>query len=55
MAEYGEAITWENGHAVERNLSAVVNYVEPIEALRDRRTDNTSVGRVCVPELTGSR
>ena len=35
MAEYGEAITWENGHAVERNLSAVVNYVEPFEALRD--------------------
>ena len=27
----------------------------PIEALRDRRTDNTSVGRACVPELTGRR
>ena len=34
MAEYGEVITWENGHAVERNTSAVVNYVEPYEALR---------------------
>ena len=35
MAEFGEVITWENGHAVERNLSAVVNYVEPYKALRD--------------------
>ena len=34
MAEYGEVITWENGHAVERNASAVVNYIEPYEALR---------------------
>ena len=34
MAEYGEVITWENGHAVERNTSAVVNYIEPYEALR---------------------
>ena len=35
MAEFGEEIIWENGHAVERNTSAVVNYVEPYEALRD--------------------
>ena len=34
MAEYGEVITWENSHAVERNAAAVVNYVEPYEALR---------------------
>ena len=34
MAEYGEVITWENSHAVERNAAAVVNYVEPFEALR---------------------
>ena len=35
MAEYGEIITWEDGHAVERNASAVVNYVEPYSALKD--------------------
>ena len=35
MAEYGEIITWEDGHAVERNASAVVNYVEPYDALKD--------------------
>ncbi len=34
MAEYGEVITWENSHAVERNAAAVVNYVEPFEQLR---------------------
>ena len=34
MAEYGEVITWEGIHAVERNTAAVVNYVEPYEALR---------------------
>ena len=34
LAEYGENITWENGHAVSRE-SAVVNYVEPYAALRD--------------------
>ena len=35
MADFGEVITWENGHAVERNASAVINYVEPYDALRD--------------------
>ena len=35
MAEFGEVITWENGHAVQRNTSAVVSYVEPYDALRD--------------------
>ena len=35
MAEYGEIITWEDGHAVERNASAVVNYAEPYQALKD--------------------
>ena len=34
MAEYGEIIAWENSHAVERNAAAVVNFVEPFEALR---------------------
>ena len=34
MAEYGTEITWENSHAVERNASAVVNFVEPYDALR---------------------
>ncbi len=34
MAEYGTEIVWENNHAVERNASAVVNFVEPFEALR---------------------
>ncbi len=34
MAEFGQDIVWENGHAVERSLSAVINYVEPFEALR---------------------
>ena len=34
MAEFGQNITWENGHAVTRSLSAVVNYVEPYGALR---------------------
>lgn len=35
LAEFGEIITWENGHAVSRNTAAVVNYVEPYRALRD--------------------
>ncbi|MCR4621570.1 MAG: SpoIIE family protein phosphatase [Clostridiales bacterium] len=34
LAEYGDVITWENGHAVSRR-SAVVKYVEPYKALRD--------------------
>ena len=38
MAEFGEAIVWENGHAISRNAAAVVNYVEPYAALRDCTT-----------------
>ena len=34
MAVYGEVITWEGNHAVERNTSAVVSYIEPYESLR---------------------
>ena len=35
LAEFGEIITWENGHAVSRNTAAVVNYVEPYRPLRN--------------------
>ena len=35
MAEYGDLVTWENGRAVSLNASAVINYVEPYQALRD--------------------
>jgi serine phosphatase RsbU (regulator of sigma subunit) len=35
MVEFGDVITWENGHAVERNAAAAVNYVEPYESLRN--------------------
>ncbi len=38
MAEYGEEILWENGHAVSRNASTVVRYVEPYEDLRNVTT-----------------
>ena len=34
MAEFGEKITWENGHAVSVSTSAVLDYEEPYEALR---------------------
>ena len=33
MAGFGEKITWENGHAVEVQTSAVLAYEEPYEAL----------------------
>ena len=35
MAEYGSVVTWENSRAVSLNASAVVNYVEPYEALKN--------------------
>ncbi len=35
LAEYGEVIAWEDGHAVSRNASAVVGYAEPYPLLRD--------------------
>lgn len=35
MAEFGEEISWENGHAVSLSTSAVVGYQEPYEALRN--------------------
>ena len=34
MAEYGEEIIWEDGHAVSRSGGVVVRYVEPYEALK---------------------
>lgn len=34
MAEYGDLVTWENGRAVSLNAAAVVNYVEPYDALK---------------------
>ena len=34
MAEFGEQVTWVNGHAAVVNTSAVVGYLEPYEELR---------------------
>ena len=34
-AEYGEEITWENGRAIARNTSAVVDYLEPYPELKE--------------------
>ena len=34
-ADYGDDITWEGNHAKTINASAVKNYIEPYEALRD--------------------
>ena len=38
MAEYGTSITWENGHAVQKNDAAVVGFDQPYEALREVTT-----------------
>ena len=38
MAEYGDEITWENGHAVSMTSSAVVGFVEPYNALKSVTT-----------------
>ena len=35
MAEYGTQITWEDGHAVSMDKSAVLAFEEPYEALRE--------------------
>ena len=35
MAEFGEQITWVDGHATLINTSAVVDYLQPYEELRD--------------------
>jgi len=35
MAEFGEQITWVDGHATLINTSAVVGYLQPYEELRD--------------------
>ncbi len=34
MAEYGDSITWEDGHAVSMTSSAVTGFVEPYPALK---------------------
>ncbi|MBQ4227555.1 MAG: SpoIIE family protein phosphatase [Clostridia bacterium] len=36
MAEYGESITWEQGHAKSIDANAVTGYVQPYDALRER-------------------
>ena len=35
FAEFGEEITWEEGRAKAADISAIVNYLTPYEALRD--------------------
>ena len=35
MAEFGDEITWSNGHAVKLSALAVKRYLEPYEELRD--------------------
>ena len=34
MAEFGEQVTWVDGHAVMANTSAIVGYLQPYEELR---------------------
>ena len=38
FAEFGDQITWENGHATSLNAAAVLAYDQPYEALRDVTT-----------------
>ncbi|QUA54012.1 SpoIIE family protein phosphatase [Aristaeella lactis] len=38
MAEYGSEITWENGHAVSLDASAVISFVDPYESLKSVTT-----------------
>ncbi len=38
MAQYGTAITWENGHAVSMDNAAVVGFEQPFEELREVTT-----------------
>ena len=38
VAEYGEEIVWQDGHAVSRNTASVVRYAEPYEALKNVTT-----------------
>ncbi len=35
LAEYGEEVTWENGHAASLDRSAVIQYEQPYDGLRD--------------------
>ena len=50
MAEYGDEITWEDGHAVSLNASAVIDYVNPYDALKDVTTQ----GHInAMPDLDG--
>ena len=34
LAEYGQRVVWENGHAVSMNTSAIINFEQPYEALK---------------------
>ena len=34
MAEYGEEITWEDGHALSFNTAAITSYITPYDALK---------------------
>ena len=36
MAEFGEAVTWENGRAASIDTSAVVSYGQPFDELREK-------------------
>ena len=38
MAEYGSEVTWENGHAVSLDTSAVISFVEPYASLKSATT-----------------
>ena len=34
LAEYGQSIAWQNGHAVSMNTAALIGYEQPFEALK---------------------
>ena len=38
MAQFGTSVTWENGHAVDKNDAAVVGFEQPYDALRSVTT-----------------
>ena len=35
LAEYGQRVVWENGHAVSMNTAAIVGYEQPYEVLKN--------------------
>jgi serine phosphatase RsbU (regulator of sigma subunit) len=38
MAQFGTSVTWENGHAVDKNDAAVIGFEQPYDALRSVTT-----------------